>query len=295
MEHSEYIEQRNGGFYVAGMRVSLDSIVYSFKAGDSPETIRQNFSSLTLEQVYGAIGAGPGEALSIRFQADNDLKRMIVDATLRREPGIDFQTAQAARLDDLDDAAVLRLAPSESRILVSHDKRKMPAALASFVASGGTSPGVLLVIPQNAPIREVVAALILIWADDRATDWNNLLIKIPFRRPRRDICIVQVDRATLSRKRAAHPSVGSDKQMGTNLSCPRRFCHLSKRRQNSRILQGHLRGCLRPASPVHKGRIHRKEQFNPGAYRAVPASLPTFRRSLGRCLPEGGSSVNLRR
>ena len=27
----------------------------SFKAGDSQETIRQNFSSLTLEQVYGAI------------------------------------------------------------------------------------------------------------------------------------------------------------------------------------------------------------------------------------------------
>jgi uncharacterized protein (DUF433 family) len=36
-------------------RVSLDSIVYSFKAGDSPETIRQNLSSLSLEQMYGAI------------------------------------------------------------------------------------------------------------------------------------------------------------------------------------------------------------------------------------------------
>src|SRR5471032_493114 len=55
MEHREYVEQRNGGFYVAGARVSLDSIVYSFTAGDSPATIRQNFSSLTLEQVYGAI------------------------------------------------------------------------------------------------------------------------------------------------------------------------------------------------------------------------------------------------
>src|SRR5215469_16169050 len=55
MERNEYIEQRNGGFYVAGTRVSLDSIVYSFRAGDSPETIRQSFSSLTLEQVYGAI------------------------------------------------------------------------------------------------------------------------------------------------------------------------------------------------------------------------------------------------
>jgi uncharacterized protein DUF5615 len=118
--------------------------------------------------------------LSIRFQADNDLKRIIVDATLRREPRIDFQTAQAARLGDLDDEAVLRLAASQSRILVSHDKRTMPKALASFVASGGTSPGVVLVIPQSAPICDVVDALILIWADDRTNDWENLIVKIPF-------------------------------------------------------------------------------------------------------------------
>ena len=55
MQQSEYVEQRNGGFYVAGTRVSLDSIVDSFRDGDSPETIRQNFSTLSLEQVYGAI------------------------------------------------------------------------------------------------------------------------------------------------------------------------------------------------------------------------------------------------
>lgn len=116
----------------------------------------------------------------IRFQADNDLKRIIVDATLRREPRIDFQTAQAARLDGLDDEAVLRLAASQARILISHDKRTMPKAMALFVASGGASPGVLLVIPQSAPIREVVETLILIWTDDRANDWINLVAKIPF-------------------------------------------------------------------------------------------------------------------
>jgi uncharacterized protein (DUF433 family) len=55
MKPSEFVEQRNGGFYVAGARVSLDSIVYAFKSGDSPETIRENFASLTLGQVYGAI------------------------------------------------------------------------------------------------------------------------------------------------------------------------------------------------------------------------------------------------
>ena len=118
--------------------------------------------------------------MSIRFQADNDLKRIIVDATLRREPRIDFQMAQAARLDGIDDEAVLRLAASQSRILVSHDKRTMPKALSSLIASGSTSPGVLLVIPQNAPIRDVVEALILIWADDRANDWTNLIARIPF-------------------------------------------------------------------------------------------------------------------
>ena len=51
----EYVEQRSGGFYVAGTRVSLDSIVYAFRGGESSESIRQNFSTLSLEQVYGAI------------------------------------------------------------------------------------------------------------------------------------------------------------------------------------------------------------------------------------------------
>ncbi len=51
----EYIEERNGNYYVTGTRVSLDSIVHAFKRGDSPETICQNFELLCLEEVYGAI------------------------------------------------------------------------------------------------------------------------------------------------------------------------------------------------------------------------------------------------
>ena len=53
--HSEYIEQRDGGYYVVGTRISLDSIVYSFNEGDSPEAIRENFPMLKLAQIYGAI------------------------------------------------------------------------------------------------------------------------------------------------------------------------------------------------------------------------------------------------
>ena len=51
----EFVEQRNGGYYVSGTRVSLDSIVYAYRRGESAESIRQNFPSLSLVQVYGAI------------------------------------------------------------------------------------------------------------------------------------------------------------------------------------------------------------------------------------------------
>ncbi len=51
----EYVEEREGGLYVAGSRVSLASIIVAFQQGASPETIRQNYPSLSLAQVYGGI------------------------------------------------------------------------------------------------------------------------------------------------------------------------------------------------------------------------------------------------
>ena len=35
--------------------MSLDSVVYDFQSGASPECIQQSYPALTLEQVYGAI------------------------------------------------------------------------------------------------------------------------------------------------------------------------------------------------------------------------------------------------
>jgi len=51
----EYVDERAGSYYVAGTRISLDSIVHAFRRGESPETICQNFELLRLEEVYGAI------------------------------------------------------------------------------------------------------------------------------------------------------------------------------------------------------------------------------------------------
>ena len=51
----QHIEQRDKEYWIAGTRISLDSVVYSFLNGESPESIAQNFPLLSLEQVYGAI------------------------------------------------------------------------------------------------------------------------------------------------------------------------------------------------------------------------------------------------
>ena len=50
-----YVEYRNDAYWIEGTRISLDSIVYAFRQGLSPESIVQSFPLLTLEQVYGAI------------------------------------------------------------------------------------------------------------------------------------------------------------------------------------------------------------------------------------------------
>lgn len=53
---SEYVEIRDGGYYVAGTRIGLDVLVCSFRLGKSPEAILQAHPSIgSLAKVYGAI------------------------------------------------------------------------------------------------------------------------------------------------------------------------------------------------------------------------------------------------
>jgi uncharacterized protein (DUF433 family) len=52
---TEYVEQCEGGYRIAASRVSLDSVVYAFLRGESPEGIVESFPALSLEQVFGAV------------------------------------------------------------------------------------------------------------------------------------------------------------------------------------------------------------------------------------------------
>ncbi len=55
-EAKTYVRLDEHGVYrVADTRVMLDSVVAAFRQGHSPESIRQQYPSLSLEQVYGSI------------------------------------------------------------------------------------------------------------------------------------------------------------------------------------------------------------------------------------------------
>ena len=52
----EYIEKRNTGLFVIGSKVALESVVYEYEGGASPESILLSYPGLaSLENVYGAI------------------------------------------------------------------------------------------------------------------------------------------------------------------------------------------------------------------------------------------------
>jgi predicted nuclease of predicted toxin-antitoxin system len=115
--------------------------------------------------------------MKIQFQADADFNAEIVLGLLRREPRIDFQTAEEAHLRGVPDPDVLALAAQEQRILVTHDRRTMPRHFADFILQH-QSPGVFIVT-QNVSVRTAIEELLLVWATSGSEEWTNLIVEIP--------------------------------------------------------------------------------------------------------------------
>ena len=48
---AEHVENRNEVYYIPGTRISLDSIVYAFRNGPSPDSIREDFNGVSLPHI----------------------------------------------------------------------------------------------------------------------------------------------------------------------------------------------------------------------------------------------------
>lgn len=52
---NDYVQERGSGLYVGKSRVSLDSVLYAWREGLTPDAIQKDFPSLRLADIYGAI------------------------------------------------------------------------------------------------------------------------------------------------------------------------------------------------------------------------------------------------
>jgi uncharacterized protein (DUF433 family) len=94
----QYVEQRDQGYWISGSRVSLESVIFAFLDGLSPETIAAEcFPVLSLEQVYGAITY----YLSRRQEVDTYLRQMNAEfeafQQANQDPEFSQKMAQARR------------------------------------------------------------------------------------------------------------------------------------------------------------------------------------------------------
>ena len=112
-----------------------------------------------------------------RFQADADFNHKILLALRRREPAIDFMDAHRGGVIGAPDSEVLRISADSGRILVSHDRRTMPAHFVRFVQDR-SSPG-LIIVEQGLDIGAIVEDLLLIWAATDAEEWRDQIGFVP--------------------------------------------------------------------------------------------------------------------
>jgi len=115
--------------------------------------------------------------VKVRFLADANFNQKIVAGLLLREFSIEFalpQTTIPARMKDPD---VLDLAQVAGRIVVSHDVTTMPRWFNECVDERRSAG--LILVPDVAPIRDVIEDLLLIWHLTEAEEWVNRMEWLP--------------------------------------------------------------------------------------------------------------------
>ena len=112
--NKEYVTKIDGAYRITDSRVSLDSVVYAWRNGASPEAIADMFSVLTLEEIYGAVAfylANQEEVDEYLRQAriEFDAKRRESHENLRRTKPDLYRRLMAAKEQRASAAAATEL------------------------------------------------------------------------------------------------------------------------------------------------------------------------------------------
>jgi len=111
--------------------------------------------------------------MKVRFLADANLNNHIIRGLHRREPSVNFRTANEAGLATKTDLEVLRIAARSGRVLVTHDRKTMPSAFLELTSEEQSAS--VLIVPQDLELRFAIEDVLLVWVASEAEEWINLI------------------------------------------------------------------------------------------------------------------------
>jgi hypothetical protein len=114
----------------------------------------------------------------VKFLADENLPRPIVDVLLRRLPDLDIVSVVEVGLRGRPDPEILEWAAAEGRILVTFDVRTIPRHVEQRVAEGRRMPGVFL-CRSSITVRQAIEDLLILAGASGEGEWEGKVLHLP--------------------------------------------------------------------------------------------------------------------
>lgn len=114
----------------------------------------------------------------LRILIDQDFDQDILRGLLRRVPELDAVSAYEVGMSKASDPDLLAWAHKAGRVLVTHDRRTMPAHVAQRLAAGDDISGVAIV-SRRMPISRALDELEIVVLCSEPEEWKNLVRHIP--------------------------------------------------------------------------------------------------------------------
>jgi predicted nuclease of predicted toxin-antitoxin system len=114
----------------------------------------------------------------IAFLVDQNFNEHIVDGLTRRDPTLEFTHVRDVGLVATTDPVMLEWAAAKGLILLTHDRKTIPAFAHARVAAGLPMPGVFLV-SDDLPIGQAIDELLLAAECLSADECRNIVRYFP--------------------------------------------------------------------------------------------------------------------
>jgi hypothetical protein len=116
----------------------------------------------------------------MRLLIDHNFDQNILRGLLRLVPDLDFVTVFEIGMSRTPDPELLIWAANEQRLMLTHDRRTMPAHAKDVIEAGHDIAGVIIV-SDDLPMALVIEQLELIIKCTAIDEWQNVVRHLPLR------------------------------------------------------------------------------------------------------------------